>query len=81
MADDFLLIAGPEWEEIPNPGSFINTMISESQVAELIAQQEWVHLSTYLEQAEIIPENAVIQNARMINSNDGENSIRFWIIR
>ena len=77
MTDPFLLVVGPEWIEIVDATTFVNS-IGFSQVQEMISAKEWNNLSQYLEDAQIIAPNTLISGARLYN--DGDGLIKMWYI-
>ncbi len=79
--EDFLLVVGNGWEEIPNATQLIDNNIGEEGLQQMISGLEWNNISQWLENLGLIPENHQIQNARLLNTNDSQERLRFWIIR
>lgn len=80
MSEDFLLIVGNGWVELPNATQWIDGNIGEEGVQQMINGMEWSNLSNFMEASGIIGENQVIQGARLINTTEPANRLRFWYI-
>jgi hypothetical protein len=79
--DDFLLIVTPEWQEIENFGQYVAAASqSEAQIAEWIATNDYGAVNNFAEYTEMVPLGTVITQARMFNTGDADNLLRFWIV-
>ena len=80
MDSDFLIVAGEEWQEVPNATELINNGIGVNNLQQMIDGQEWGNISPMLEDAGLIPANATISNAKFVNTGDANEPLKMWFI-
>lgn len=73
---EFLLITPDGWTEVQNAPEWLNRVGSDS-VLDLVTNKDYNNLSQLIEAEGWIGENAIITDARMINTGD---AWRFWFI-
>jgi len=80
--DDFLLIVPEGWIELENASAqFGSQAVDVTTLTNLVQGQEWIPISTALEELGFLGANEIIVNARLINTAEDENDYRFWYIR
>lgn len=73
--NDYVLVVGPEWTEVPN---IIGLTLDMPQLDDWCKNQEWNNLTGWMESVGILPENGpLVSNARLVGV-DGQ--YRFWFI-
>ena len=76
--DDFLLIVTTEWIEVENPHTAFGAYADLVALQDLVSTMDWYNLRGVMEAAGIIPDGALISEARIVNTGGSPTDYRFW---
>jgi hypothetical protein len=80
----FLLVAGPEWVEVPNASVLVRSGgMEETALATLIQSQDWAPITSWAEEVGLLLPPTHVVNAQMFDvgaESPGEINVRLWLI-